>query len=54
MAIAKHNVRVAANAEASARRLGNTLVAPVVAYTPDGSIDPPAGHMGFSGHHQHP
>jgi creatinine amidohydrolase len=49
MAIGKHNVRVAANAEAIARRLGNALVAPVVAYTPEGSIDPPAGHMRFPG-----
>ena len=49
MAIGKHNVRVAANAEVIARRLGNALVAPVVAYTPEGSIDPPAGHMRFPG-----
>ena len=49
MAIGKHNVRVAANAEAIARRLGNALVAPVVAYTPEGSIDPPTGHMRFPG-----
>ena len=49
MAIGKHNVRVAANAEAIARRLGNALVAPVVAYTPEGSIDPAAGHMRFPG-----
>jgi creatinine amidohydrolase len=49
MAIGKHNVRVASNAEAIARRLGNALVAPVVAYTPEGSIDPPTGHMRFPG-----
>ena len=49
MAIGKHNVRVSANAEVIARRLGNALVAPVVAYTPEGSIDPPAGHMRFPG-----
>ncbi len=41
MAIGKHNVRVTANAEVIARRLGNALVAPTVAYTPEGSIDPP-------------
>ena len=49
MALGKHNVRIAANAEAIARRLGNTLIAPVVAYTPEGGIDPPTGHMRFAG-----
>ena len=49
MAIGKHNVRVTANAENIARRLGNALVAPTVAYTPEGSIDPPTGHMRFPG-----
>jgi creatinine amidohydrolase len=49
MALGKHNLRISANAEAIARRLGNTLVAPVVAYTPEGGIDPPTGHMRFPG-----
>jgi creatinine amidohydrolase len=49
MALGKHNVRIAANAETIARRLGNALVAPVVAYTPEGGIDPPTGHMRFAG-----
>jgi creatinine amidohydrolase len=49
MALGKHNVRIAANAEAIARQLGNTLVAPVVALTPEGGIDPPTGHMRFAG-----
>src|SRR3954447_26850713 len=49
MALGKHNVRVAANAEAIARKLGNTLVAPVMAYVPEGGIDPPTGHMRFAG-----
>ena len=39
MALGKHNVRIAANAENIARRLGNALVAPVVAYTPEGGED---------------
>jgi creatinine amidohydrolase len=48
--IGKHNVRVvAANAEAIARRLDNALVAPVMAYVPEGAIDPPTGHMRFAG-----
>ena len=49
MALGKHNVRVAANADAIARRLGNALVAPVMAYVPEGGIDPPTGHMRFAG-----
>ena len=49
MALGKHNVRVASNADAIARRLGNALVAPVVVYTPEGNIDPPQGHMRFAG-----
>jgi creatinine amidohydrolase len=49
MALGKHNVRVASNANAIARRLGNALVAPVMAYVPEGGIDPPTGHMRFAG-----
>lgn len=49
MALGKHNVRVAANAQAIARRLGTALVAPVMAYVPEGTIDPPSGHMRFEG-----
>src|SRR5215467_5988453 len=49
MALGKHNVRVASNADAIARRLGNALVAPVVVFTPEGNIDPPQGHMRFPG-----
>jgi creatinine amidohydrolase/Fe(II)-dependent formamide hydrolase-like protein len=49
MAIGKHNVRVAVNADAIARRLGNALVAPVMAYVPEGDIDPPTGHMRYPG-----
>ena len=49
MALGKHNVRVAANADLIARRLGNALVAPVMAYVPEGGIDPPTGHMRFAG-----
>ena len=49
MALGKHNVRVTANANTIARRLGNALVAPVMAYGPEGGIDPPTGHMRFAG-----
>ena len=33
----------------SRRKLGNALVAPVVAYVPEGSVNPPTGHMRHSG-----
>jgi creatinine amidohydrolase len=49
MALGKHNVRVRALAERIARSLGNALVAPVVAYVPEGSVTPPTGHMRFPG-----
>src|SRR5438552_11743416 len=49
MALGKHNVRVKALSEKIARTLGNALVAPVVAYVPEGSIDPPSAHMRFPG-----
>ena len=47
--LGKHNVRVKVLAGRIAASLGNALVAPVVAYVPEGSIDPPAGHMRFAG-----
>jgi creatinine amidohydrolase len=47
--LGKHNVRVKALAARIAASLGNALVAPVVAYVPEGSIDPPSGHMRFPG-----
>ena len=49
MALGKHNVRVKALAEDIARGLGNALVAPVIAYVPEGGINPPTGHMRFPG-----
>jgi creatinine amidohydrolase len=49
MALGKHNARVKALAERIARELGNAIVAPVVAYVPEGSIEPPTGHMRFPG-----
>lgn len=45
MVLGKHNVRVKYAAAEIARRLGNALVAPVLAYVPEGNIDPPTGHM---------
>lgn len=49
MTLGKHNVRARLLAERIARELGNALVAPVVAYVPEGRVDAPAGHMRFPG-----
>ena len=49
MALGKHNVRVRFLSGRVAAALGNALVAPVLAYAPEGSIDPPTGHMRFPG-----
>jgi creatinine amidohydrolase len=45
----KHNIILRATMDALARELGNTLVAPVVAFVPEGDIDPPSGHMRYPG-----
>jgi len=49
MALGKHNVRAAVLAGRIASALGNALVAPVVAYVPEGAVSPPTGHMRFAG-----
>lgn len=49
LATGKHNYILRATTEAIARKLGNTLVAPIVAFVPEGSIDPPTGHMKYPG-----
>ncbi|MDQ7250263.1 creatininase family protein [Dongia sedimenti] len=49
MVLGKHNVIIRYTADAIARRLGKVLVAPVLAYVPEGSWDPPEGHMRFPG-----
>lgn len=49
MTLGKHRYIVEAAAEQIARRLGDTLVAPVVTYVPEGEVDPPTGHMQFAG-----
>ena len=45
----KHNVILQAMCPAIARELGNALCAPIVPFVPEGSIDPPSGHMHFPG-----
>jgi creatinine amidohydrolase/Fe(II)-dependent formamide hydrolase-like protein len=49
MALGKHNMRVRVLSEKIARALGNALVAPVIAYVPEGGLAPPTGHMRFPG-----
>ena len=49
MALGKHDARARILAERIARSLGDALVAPVVAYVPEGEIDPPTQHMKFPG-----
>lgn len=49
LALGKHNARAAALAQKIAQRLGHTLVAPVLAYVPEGAVEPPAAHMRYAG-----
>lgn len=49
MALGKHNARVKVISERIARALGDALVAPVIAYVPEGGLAPPTGHMRFAG-----
>lgn len=49
MALGKHNTRVKFLAEKIALKLGKALIAPVIAYVPEGEIDPPTQHMKFPG-----
>ncbi|HET9822761.1 MAG TPA: creatininase family protein [Burkholderiaceae bacterium] len=49
LVLGKHNVRVKALAERIAERLGNAVVAPVLAYVPEGAIEPPTQHMRWPG-----
>jgi creatinine amidohydrolase len=49
LAIGKHNIILRATTEAIARKLGNALVAPIVAFVPEGNIDPPTEHMRYPG-----
>jgi len=49
LALGKHNVRVKALAQKIAITLGNALVAPVIAYVPEGNVQPPTSHMRFPG-----
>lgn len=49
MITGKNNFIVHYTSGEIAKRLGNALVAPVIAYVPAGRIEPPEGHMQFPG-----
>lgn len=49
MALGKHDVRAKVLSEKIARALGHALVAPVIAYVPEGGISPATSHMRFPG-----
>ncbi|MBK9167539.1 MAG: creatininase family protein [Bryobacterales bacterium] len=49
LALGKHNYILRATTEAIARKLGSALVAPIVAFVPEGDLDPPTQHMLFPG-----
>ena len=47
--LGKHKYVMNHAADLIARRLGNTLVAPVMTYVPEGDVEPPSGHMRYAG-----
>jgi len=47
--LGKHRYIVRHTAERIARTLRTALVAPVIDYVPEGDIEPPSGHMRFTG-----
>jgi len=49
LALGKHNYILRATTEAIARKLGHALVAPIVPFVPEGTIEPPSGHMRYPG-----
>lgn len=49
LATGKHNYVLRATTQSIARKLGNTLVAPLVPFVPEGDISPPTGHMRYPG-----
>jgi creatinine amidohydrolase len=49
IALGKHNLRAKVIAGRIAQRLGNAVVAPTIAYVPEGAIEPPTSHMRFTG-----
>ena len=49
MVLGTHDYIVGWSANEMAKELGQTLVAPVIPYVPEGDYDPPTGHLRFPG-----
>ncbi len=49
LALGKHNYILQATTDRIARILGDALVAPIVPFVPEGSIEPPSGNMMYPG-----
>jgi len=49
MVLGKHNVRAHVLADHIAEALGDAVVAPTLAYVPEGAIHPPEAHMKYAG-----
>ncbi len=49
LATGKHNIILRGACEAIARRLGDALCAPTLAFVPEGNIEPASGHMRYPG-----
>lgn len=49
LALGKHNYVLQRTMEALANRMGNTLVAPIVPFVPEGAFDPPSHHLRYPG-----
>ena len=49
VALNKHDVIAKAVSVQAARILGNTIVAPVISFVPEGDFNPPSGHMRYPG-----
>ena len=49
LTLGKHDVVLRSTCEAIARKLGNALCAPIIAFVPEGDIDKKTGHMDTAG-----
>jgi creatinine amidohydrolase len=49
MVLGKHDYIVGWSANEMAKQIGQTLVAPVIPYVPEGDYNPPTGHLRFPG-----
>jgi creatinine amidohydrolase len=49
MVLGKHDYIVGWSANEIAKQIGQTLVAPVIPYVPEGDYNPPTGHLRFPG-----